>query len=178
MSLATRRRRRVGSQGRGRSYNLSVNGRTLCQLSYLGIIGGPTGNRTQRELLARHLSAPAAGPWCPALDSNQPLRAFNARQSPDLLTGRLERPAGNDPASQPWQGCTLPLSYSRMVGSRRNRTSCHKGTAFTAQRRHQPALIGTPRVAEDGNRTHCAFRRELMRLTSARCLSPHKGCEA
>jgi hypothetical protein len=27
--------------------------------------------------------------WCPALDSNQPLRAFNARQSPDLLTGRI-----------------------------------------------------------------------------------------
>jgi hypothetical protein len=30
-----------------------------------------------------------------------------------------------------------------LVGRGRNRTSCHTGTAFTAQRRHQPVLIGT-----------------------------------
>lgn len=62
----------------------------------MGIIGGPTENRTQRESGANRLSAPAAGPyWCPALDSNQPLRAFNARQSPDLLTGQNGADAGN-----------------------------------------------------------------------------------
>src|SRR5215813_13381263 len=32
-----------------------------------------------------------------------------------------------------------------LVGNGRNRTSCPKGTAFTAQRRDQPVLIGIPR---------------------------------
>src|ERR1700722_14277677 len=32
----------------------------------------------------------------------------------------------------------------RLVGSGENRTSCRKGTAFTAQRRHQPSLLALP----------------------------------
>jgi hypothetical protein len=150
MSLATRRRRRVGSQAWIRT---TIKRLTAARptVERPGIIGGPTGNRTQRELLARHLSAPAAGPWCPALDSNQPLRAFNARQSPDLLTGRLERPAGNDPASQPWQGCTLPLSYGRMVESGSNRTPRPKGSRLQRDGGTSLSLLALSKlVAGDG----------------------------
>ena len=32
-----------------------------------------------------------------------------------LSYARLKRMAGVDPASQPWQGCVLPLNYIRMV---------------------------------------------------------------
>ncbi len=57
----------------------------------------------------------------------------------------LERTAGIKPASERWRRPALSLSYVRMVGSGRNRTSCPAGTAFTAQRLHQHVLIGTSR---------------------------------
>ena len=56
-------------------------------------IGGPTGSRTQRELLARHLFAPAAGPkdarqarlqkWCSDVVSRHALLLFRQALSPD-----------------------------------------------------------------------------------------------
>src|ERR1700722_2894625 len=61
---------------------------------------------TARRYLDALLAHAGAGP-CKTLVINHGLH----RRYPVL-----ERPAGIDPASPPWQGGTLPLSYGRMVG--------------------------------------------------------------
>ena len=86
------------------------------------------------------------GPVAPGDGIEPPARGASGRRSTDELSRRcLERPAGNAPASSRRQRDALVLSYGRVVGSGRNRTSCPIGTAFTAQRRPQPVLIGTSR---------------------------------
>src|SRR3954468_12785243 len=54
-----------------------------------------------------------------------------------LARSRMVRPARIELASSEGHSEALPLDQGRMVESGWNRTSCPKGTAFTAQRRHQ-----------------------------------------
>ena len=85
----------------------------------------------------------------------------------------MERTAGIKPASERWRRPALSLSYVRMVGSGRNRTSCPAGTAFTAQRPHQHVLIGTSR--------NCSRSFEMAESRgldphTLRCLPASNGC--
>ena len=89
------------------------------------------------------------------------------------LQGELERPVGYDPTSSAWRAETLPLSYGRVVGRGRIRTSEPRrdgvyGAAALA------SCIPARTVSGGPNRTDFAFRHELMRLVSARCLSPQQ----
>ena len=80
------------------------------------------------------------------------------RQIPAKRCGKnrrreLVRIEGIEPPSPEWRSGAQPIDQIRvlrccckLVGSGWNRTSCPKGTAFTARRRHQPVLIGTSRI--------------------------------
>src|ERR1051325_6316066 len=102
-------------------------------------MGGASGMRTQHVILARDNSAPAAAPiWCSASDSNRPLRAFNARQSPDLLTGHLARTTRVELVSPRWRRGILPLNYVRADGGQpANRTPRGIAAGFTDPLTHQ-----------------------------------------
>ena len=71
------------------------------------------------------------------------------------------------------RGLTFQLHPHRVVGSGGNRTSCRKGTAFTAQRRHQPSLLALPEIwrrAEGSNLCPCGplgFRDRLPATPAA-----------
>jgi hypothetical protein len=79
-----------------------------------------------------------------------PVRRCPHGSDPRNRTGRprhlLERPAGDDPASARWRRAALPIELQPHGGKWRELNPLPGGTAFTAQRRHQPALIGTSRV--------------------------------
>ena len=74
---------------------------------------------------------------------------------------------------QPWGLPSRSASARRLVGSEGNRTSCRKGTAFTAQRRHQLSLLALPenwRRAEGSNpgpRGPLGFRNRLPATPAA-----------
>jgi hypothetical protein len=82
--------------------------------------------------------------WSRGRDLNPRARFCRVRPIATLGAATMGRMAGIEPASSEWRSEAGPSSYIRMVGSGGNRTSCRKGTAFTAQRRHQPSLRALP----------------------------------
>src|SRR6266496_3317463 len=89
-------------------------------------------------------------------------------------SGRRE----SNPRRTRWQRAILPLNYVRVWWIGHGFEPANpEGTAFTA-----PLLWPLAYLSELGsggrNRTDCAFRRELMRLASARCLSPRQVAES
>jgi hypothetical protein len=92
----------------------------------------------------------------------------------------LVRIEGIEPPSPEWRSGAQPIDQIRvlrccckLVGSGWNRTSCPKGTAFTARRRHQPVLTGTSRIVLIAS--ELAESRGLDPHT-LRCLPASNGC--
>ena len=105
--------------------------------------------------------------WCPASDSNRPLCAFNARQSPDLLTGRIGADAGNRTrAVGVAHRHTTVVLHPRSGGERKELNLVpHRDRVYSATT-GPPVLICVLRSG-GRNRTDCASRPQGMSLTSA-----------
>ena len=76
--------------------------------------------------------------------ANLPASSARCSHQISFLGKDLVRASVIETESPEWHSGARPSSYVRMVGSGRNRTSCPKGTAFTARRRHQPVLMTLP----------------------------------
>lgn len=87
---------------------------------------------------------PEHSPWCPRMELNHLRRRLQRRALPMSYTGEMERPAGNDPASIRWQRMALPLSYGRLVGGGRNRTSCPQGSRLQRDDGTSLSLLALP----------------------------------
>jgi hypothetical protein len=80
--------------------------------------------------------------------------AFTRLASSAKWSGR----AGSNCSSERWRRSALPLSYSRMVGSGRNRTSCpqgprlQRGDGTSLSLLHFPELVAGPGVAPSRSR--------------------------
>src|SRR5262245_32661554 len=95
-------------------------------------------NRTCVGVINSHLPVPARVPpqnQSARLESNQHLRAPEARGLSISPTRRYERPAGIEPALPPWQGSRLPLHHGRL--SVTTKLSNSKSTGPDSNRRHR-----------------------------------------
>src|SRR5215831_9592266 len=86
-------------------------------------IGGPPGYRPPRATILQGSSAPLCAARALSWFRSTLSCSSGKRFHQISLQGELERPVGYDPTSSAWRAETLPLSYGRVVGRGRIRTS-------------------------------------------------------